>query len=84
MVLDTSLLNTQQYKVRIKAEVRQSRERSSAPLHFGVVAIEKRAFRSPSTIVANFTFTFTKTLGIVSSPQITIGITVTFKFHSFF
>ena len=30
MVLDTSLLNTQQYKVRIKAKVEQSRERSSA------------------------------------------------------
>ena len=30
MVLDTSLLNTQQYKVRIKAKVKQSRERSSA------------------------------------------------------
>ena len=28
MVLDTSLLNTQQYKVRIKAKVEQSRERS--------------------------------------------------------
>ena len=31
MVLDTSLLNTQQYKVRIKSKVKQSRERSSAP-----------------------------------------------------
>ena len=30
MVLDTSLLNTQQYKVRIKGKVKQSRERSSA------------------------------------------------------
>ena len=50
MVLDTSLLNTQQYKVRIKGKVEQSRERSSAlPLHLGVVAIEKRAFWSPST-----------------------------------
>ena len=29
MVLDTSLLNTQHYKVRIKGEVEQSRERSS-------------------------------------------------------
>ena len=27
MVLDTSLLNTQQYKVRIKGKVEQSRER---------------------------------------------------------
>ena len=30
MVLDTSLLNTQQYKVRIKGKVKKSRERSSA------------------------------------------------------
>ena len=30
MVLDTSLLNSQQYKVRIKGKVEQSRERSSA------------------------------------------------------
>ena len=37
MVLDSSLLNTQQYKVCIKSKVKQSRERS-------VVAIEKGAF----------------------------------------
>ena len=30
MILDTPLLNTQQYKVRIKGKVEQSRERSSA------------------------------------------------------
>ena len=30
MVLDTSLLNTQQYKVGIKGKVEQFRERSSA------------------------------------------------------
>ena len=30
MVLDISLLNTQQYKVRIKGKAEQSRERSSA------------------------------------------------------
>ena len=30
MVLDTSLLNTQQYKVRIKGKVEQSRERCSS------------------------------------------------------
>ena len=46
MVLDTSLRNTQQYKVRIEGKVEQSRERSSAlPYTFG----------SPSTTVANFT-----------------------------
>ena len=30
MILDASLLNTKQYKVRIKGKVEQSRERSSA------------------------------------------------------
>ena len=55
VVLDTSLLNTQQYKVHIKGKVEQSREKSSAlSLHFGVVAIEKGAFWSPSTTVANY------------------------------
>ena len=57
MVLDTTLLNTQHYKVRFKGKVEQSWEWSSAlPLHLGVVAIEKGAFGSPSTMVANFTF----------------------------
>ena len=32
IVLDTSLLNSQQYKVRIKGKVEQSRKRSSALL----------------------------------------------------
>ncbi len=53
MVLDTSLLNNQQYKQRIKGKVEQSRERSSAPLHLDVVAIEKGTFRLPSNVVAN-------------------------------
>ena len=56
MVLDASFLNTQHYKVRIKGNVEKSWERSSAPLHLGVVAIEKGAFGSPSTMVTNFTF----------------------------
>ena len=56
MELDTSLLNTQHYKVRFKGKVEQSWEWSSAPLHLGVVAIEKGAFGSPSTMVANFTY----------------------------
>ena len=32
MVLDTPLLNTQHYKLRIKGKVEQSREKSGAPL----------------------------------------------------
>ena len=56
MVLDTTLLNTQHYKVRFKGKVEQSWEWSSAlPYTLGVVAIEKGAFGSPSTMVANFT-----------------------------
>ena len=55
MVLDAALHNTQHYKVRIKGKVEQSREGVAIPLHLGVVAIEKGAFGSPSTLVANFT-----------------------------
>ena len=55
-VLDNSLLNAQQFKVHIGGKVEQSRKRSSAPLHLGVVAIEKGAFWSPSTTVAHFTY----------------------------
>ena len=55
MVLDTALLNTQHYKVRIKGKVEQSRERSSTPtLHLGAVAIEKGSFWSPSSMVTNY------------------------------
>ena len=57
MVLDTSLFNTRQYKVRIKGKLEPYWERSSAlPLHLSVVAIEKGAFWSPSTKGDNFTF----------------------------
>ena len=48
MVFNTYLLNTQHYKVRIEGKVEQSRERSSV---LSVVAIEKRAFCLPSTMV---------------------------------
>ena len=57
MVLDASLLNSQQYKVGIKGKVEPSSERSSIlPYILGVVAIEKGAFGSPSTKVTNFTY----------------------------
>ena len=57
MVLDATLLNTQYYKIRIKGKVKQSmRKEYRPPLHHGVVAVEKGAFGSPSTTVANFTF----------------------------
>ena len=54
MVLDAVL----HYKVRIKGKVEQSRKRSAPSLPLGVVAIEKGAFGSPSTTVANFTYFF--------------------------
>ena len=53
MELNTSLLNTQQYKVRIEVKVEQYRENSSS---FSVLAIEKGAFWLPLTTVANFTY----------------------------
>ena len=56
MVLDATLLYTQHFKVRIKGKVEQSMEKSSALPYISVlVAIEKGAFGSPSTTVANFT-----------------------------
>ena len=58
MVRDAALLNIQHYKVKIKGKVEQSWEWSSALSH-SVVAIEKGAFRSPMTKVANFTLYFT-------------------------
>ena len=54
MVLDAALINTQHYKVRIKGKVEQSREGVAPSLHLSVVAIEKGAFGSPMTMVANF------------------------------
>ena len=58
MVLDATLLKTQYYKVRIMYELEQSQEPSSAFPYTCIVAIEKRAFWSPSTKVANFTYFF--------------------------
>ena len=52
MVLDTFLLNPQKYEVHIKGKVEQSWER----IHLRVVAIEKGAFGSALTMVANFTY----------------------------
>ena len=74
MVLDTSLFNTQQYKVCIKGKVEQSQERSSVlPLHLGVVAVEKGAFWSPSTTVTNFTYlldAFAKILNVTNHTRL--------------
>ena len=78
MVLDTALLNTQQYKVRIKGKVEQSRERISAlPLHLGVVTIEKGALWSSSITVANFTL-----LSEFLTSRVTGGFQVSSLFQS--
>ena len=53
MVLVT-LLNPQHYKVRIKDSGAIQEIGWCPPLHLGVVAIERGAFGSPSTTVANF------------------------------
>ena len=58
MVLDTSMLNTQQYKVRIKGKVKQSRKRSSTLL-------KKEPFGHPRLWSPTLlTFTAKKLLGI--------------------
>ena len=56
MVLDASLLNTQQYKVRIKSKVEQSRERSNTLPYTSVWSLLKREpsgrprIRSPTSL----------------------------------
>ena len=51
MVFDSDSLTTQHYKVKVKWS--NPRNVVVPPLHLGVVAIEKGAFESPSTMVAN-------------------------------
>ena len=50
MLLDATLLNTQQLSGAIQGKELRP------PLHLGVVAIEKGAFGSPSTAVANYNY----------------------------
>ena len=55
MLLDAILLKTQHYKVLSRVK-RSNQGKGVAPLHFGVVAIEKGSFWLPSTTVTNFTY----------------------------
>ena len=56
MVLDTFLLDTRHYKLLDQGESRTIQRMECRPLLYsGLVAIEKGAFGSPSTEVANFT-----------------------------
>ena len=54
MVLDSSWLIIQHYKVRIKGKGKQYREKRNVFQHLGVVATEKEALGSPGTKVTNF------------------------------
>ena len=47
-------------------------------LHFGVVAIEKGAFRSPLTKVANFTFLLLNPFGIICKQNFDDGELLSF------
>ena len=61
MVLDTTLLNTQHYKVRFKGKVGAiPGEWSSAPSPYtlGVVAIEKGSLRGPPSTMGPLTLLF--------------------------
>ena len=56
MVRDATLLNTQHYKIRINSKVEQFKKWSCALSYSS--AIEKGAFGSPSTKVADFTYLY--------------------------
>ena len=56
MVLDTSLLNTQQYKVSRVKWSNPGKGVKPYPTPRFLIAIENGAFWSPSTTVANFTY----------------------------
>ena len=53
MLLDATILNTQDYKARIKGKVEIQRKEYQPPVHLSVVANEMGAFGSPSTMVVN-------------------------------
>ena len=61
MVLDTSMLNTQHYKVRIKGKVAIQGKEWHPHIHVGVVTIEKGTFESPSTMVTNDVYSYMHT-----------------------
>ena len=56
MVLDTSLLSTQHYKVWINDKWSNSGKRVVPSLHLSVAAIEKGGFGSPLTMVSQLTY----------------------------
>ena len=86
MVFDTSLPNTQHYKVCIKGKVKQSKERNSTlSLHLNVVTIEKGAFGSPSTTITNFIYLYLyeKDLALNNLPWLICHKTKPIKFAKF-
>ena len=59
MLLDAALLNTQRYKGKDQGQSRAI-QRMELCSHLDVVAIEKKAFGSPSTKGVNFTYFYIK------------------------
>ena len=66
MVLDASLLNIQHYKVRIHGKWSNPGKGVAPSLHLDVVAIEKGAFGSPSTMVSQFTHSWREIVRFMS------------------
>ena len=58
MVFDTSLLNTQHYKIWIKGKWSNQGKEVAPSLHLSVVAIEKGAFGSSSTTINLLTYIY--------------------------
>ena len=56
MTLDTSLLNTKPYKVRIKSKWSNPGKSVGSSQHLSVVDVEKGAFGLPSTTVGQRTY----------------------------
>ena len=72
MVLDTYLLNSQLFQVRIKGKVRAILGQEKRPsLHLDVVDIEKWAFGSPHTNFTNFTLYIHRTTRLFSLSKAT-------------
>ena len=77
MVLDASLINTQQYKVRIKGKVEQSREMSSALPYTSVADF------TTSYIVSSNYFHFIIIIGKQVQLQATINLQIVISFQVF-
>ena len=80
MVLDTSLVNTQQYKVRIDDKVEQSRERNSALPYTSVLYLLKREPSGHPRLRSPTLFTYINILGS-NFPPPTFSLLLFVDFH---